>query len=120
MMWHAGIDIESAIAVITKICQKAGDTEKLQKRIETIKDTYTKGNKGLKIAGTTEFISLVKHLTGCTKEEAENVIRRIKLVWRVDAPGPELKQPIIIGLRGSKNNNNKKKGSSDKNYDNDD
>ena len=41
-------------------------------------------------------------------------------MWRVDAPGPELKQPIIIGLRGSKNNRNKKKRSSDKDYDNDD
>ena len=31
MMWHAGIDIESAISIITKICQQAGDTEKLTK-----------------------------------------------------------------------------------------
>jgi len=120
MMWHAGIDEESAIAVITKICHQAGDTDKLQKRIDTIKDTYNKGNKGLTIAGTTDFIHLVQHLRECTKEDAENVIRRIKLVWRVDAPGPELKQSIIIGLKGSKNNSNKKKRSSDKDYDNED
>ena len=37
MMWHAGIDIESARDVITKICQRAGDIEKLEKRIDTIK-----------------------------------------------------------------------------------
>ncbi|HEY7078148.1 MAG TPA: hypothetical protein VH500_00505, partial [Nitrososphaeraceae archaeon] len=44
MMWHAGIDVESATSVITKICERAGDIEKLQKRIDTIKDTYIKGN----------------------------------------------------------------------------
>ena len=89
MMWHVRIAIESAIDVITKICQRAGDTEKLQKRIDTIKDTYSRGTKGLTVAGTTEFITLVQHLTGSTKEEAENVIRRIKFVWRVDAPAPD-------------------------------
>jgi hypothetical protein len=120
MMWHAGISIESATDVITKLCQKAGDIEKLSKRIATIKDTYTKGGTGLTIAGTTEFINLVEHLTKCTKENAESVVRRIKFVWRVDAPGPELKQPIIIGLKGSTNNSSKKKRSSNKDYDNDD
>ena len=44
------------LSVITKICQRAGDDERLTKRIATIKDTYTKGNKGMTIAGTTEFI----------------------------------------------------------------
>ena len=119
MMWHAGIDIDSAISIITRICQQAGDTKKLRKRIDIIKETYTNGNKGLKVAGATEFIKLIKYETGCTAEEAENVVRRIKFVWRIDAPGPELKQPIIIGLKGRKNSNSKKKGSSDKNYEND-
>jgi hypothetical protein len=114
MMWHAGIDIKSAISVITKICQQAGDTGKLQKRIDTVIDTYAKANKGLKIAGTTEFITLIRYLNNCTTEEAENVIGRIKLVWRVDALGPELKQPIIIGLGGNKNKN---KSRSNKNND---
>ena len=68
MMWHASIDRKWAIGVITKICERAGDIKKLQKRIDTIEDTYAKGNKGLKIAGTTEFISLVKHLTECTRK----------------------------------------------------
>jgi hypothetical protein len=119
MMWHAGISIESAIDVITKLCQKAGDVEKLSKRIVIIKDTYTKGSKGMTIAGTTEFINLLKHLTDCTREEAESIVRRIKFVWRIDAPGPELKQPLIIGLRGNKNKSRKKKHGGDKDYDDD-
>jgi hypothetical protein len=119
MMWHANINIESAIDAITKICQRASDTEKLQKRIDTIMNTYTRGNKGLTVVGTTEFINLLQHLTGSTKEDAESVVRRIKFVWRVDAPTPKLKQPVIIGANRS-NNGNKRKGSSDKNHDNDD
>lgn len=62
MMWHASIDMESATSVIVKICQRAGDSEKLPKRIDTIKDTYARGSKGLTVAGTTEFIKLVQHL----------------------------------------------------------
>ena len=120
MVWHADITVD----VITKICEKAEDVVKLPKRISTVRDTYAKGDKGLKIASTTEFINLVKHVTGCNIEEAENVIGQIKFVWRVDAPGPELKQPIIIGLGGNrnknKNKNKNKRNTSNKNNDNDD
>jgi hypothetical protein len=78
LLYKNGIALESAQKLLERLCQSINDEEKIS-RIAALKSTYTKGNNGETIAGSSLLLEvLTRYVDAAT---ANNTLQNITNVW---------------------------------------
>ena len=81
--WHARISEDSAGKILLQIATNTND-EETQSRLNTLRATYEKANRGESITGGPTFAELISGINGCELEEARRIVARIQSFWHDD------------------------------------
>jgi hypothetical protein len=83
--FYGRIAEESAARILTEICSRTGDNNKINKRLQTLYATYKKGLSGEGIVGAPRLAELVSKIKkGMDINRANKVVSTLKLLWYRD------------------------------------
>ena len=78
LLYKSGIDLESAQKLLERLCHSVSDEEKTN-RIAALRSTYTKGNSGEAIAGSSLLLEVLSRFVDITTANA--ILQNITSVW---------------------------------------
>jgi DNA replicative helicase MCM subunit Mcm2 (Cdc46/Mcm family) len=84
MAFYGRISEESAAKILTGICKRTEDNNKINKRLQALNLTYNKGLNGAEIVGAPTLAELVSKTKGMDIDRANKVVSTLKLLWYRD------------------------------------